>query len=101
MGVKWGDRPGARYIRDIPGLATIMLHLMPKRTESEVYLSDKIDATEIVRFMEQKNAEHDNYKTRRWNYGSTMVFPSYCNSILLFLVDKLRNEHKSFSSSDR
>ena len=60
---KWGDRPGARYVKDVSGLTTIMLHLMPKRTESEVYLADKIDATELVRFMEKKNAEHDNYKT--------------------------------------
>ena len=63
MGKKWGDRPGARYIRDVSGLTTIMLHLMPKRTESEVYLADRIDATELVKFIERKNAEHDNYKT--------------------------------------
>ena len=60
---RWGDRPDARYIRDISGLNTIILHIMPKRTESEVYLSDKIDATELVKFIERKNAEHDNYKT--------------------------------------
>ncbi len=63
MSTFWGDRPGARYIRDVSGLTTIMLHLMPKRTESEVYLADKIDATELVKFIEKKNAEHDNYKT--------------------------------------
>ncbi len=63
MSAKWGDRPGARYIKDVSGLTTIMLHLMPKRTESEVYLADKIDATELLRFIEKKNAEHDNYKT--------------------------------------
>ena len=60
---KWGDRPGARYIKDVSGLTTIIMHLMPKRTESEVYLADKIDATELVKFIEKKNAEHDNYKT--------------------------------------
>lgn len=63
MSTFWGDRPGARYIKDVSGLTTIMLHLMPKRTESEVYLADKIDATELVKFIEKKNAEHDNYKT--------------------------------------
>ncbi len=36
---------------------------MPKRTESEVYLADKIDATELVKFIEQKNKQHDNYRT--------------------------------------
>ncbi len=63
MKKKWGDRPGARYIRDVSGLTTLIFHLMPKRTESEVYLADKIDATELVKFIEKKNAEHDNYKT--------------------------------------
>lgn len=60
---RWGDRKDARYIRNVDGLRTIMFHLMPKRTESEVYLSDKIDATELVRFIEEKNKQHDNYKT--------------------------------------
>ena len=63
MKKKWGDRPGARYIRDVSGLTTLIFHLMPKRTESEVYLADKIDATELVKFIEKKNAEHDSYKT--------------------------------------
>ena len=60
---RWGDRPGARYVRDVSGLTTIMFHMMPNRTDSEVYLNDKIDATELLRFLERKNAEHDNYKT--------------------------------------
>ena len=60
---RWGDRPDARYIRDVDGLRTIIFHLMPKRTESEVCLMDKIDATELVRFIEEKNKQHDNYKT--------------------------------------
>ncbi len=60
---RWGDRKDARWVRDVSGLTTIMLHIMPKRTEAEVYLSDKIDATELVRFIEKKNLEHDNYKT--------------------------------------
>lgn len=60
---KWGDRPGARYVRDVSGLTTIIFHLMPRRTESEVYLADRIDATELVKFIEKKNGEHDNYRT--------------------------------------
>ena len=60
---RWGDRSDARYIRNVSGLSTIIFHIMPNRTESEVYLSDRIDATELVKFIEQKNAQHDNYKT--------------------------------------
>ena len=62
-GKKYGDKPDARYIRDVPGLTTIMFHIMPKRTESDVYLYDKIDATDLLKFIEKKNAGHPNYKT--------------------------------------
>ena len=60
---RFGDKPDARLVRDVPGLATIIFHIMPKRTESEVYLYDKIDATELVKFIEKKNVQHPNYKT--------------------------------------
>ncbi|MBO6055276.1 MAG: 2-oxo acid dehydrogenase subunit E2 [Oscillospiraceae bacterium] len=60
---RWGDRRDARYVRDVPALNTIMFHLMPNRTDSEVYLHDEIDCTELVKFLEEKNAAHPNYKT--------------------------------------
>ena len=60
---RWGDRRDARFVRDVPGLQTVMAHLMPNRTDCEVYLSDKIDATELMKYLEQKNASHPEYKT--------------------------------------
>ena len=60
---RWGDRRDGRWVRDVPGLTTIMMHIMPKRTAAEVYVNEKIDATELVRFIERKNAEHPDYRT--------------------------------------
>lgn len=60
---RWGDRRDARFVRDVPGLQTVMAHLMPNRTDCEVYLSDKIDATELMKYLEEKNASHPEYKT--------------------------------------
>lgn len=60
---KWGDRRDGRWIRNTPGLQTVMASLMPNRTDCEVYLNDKIDATELMRYLEKKNAEHPEYKT--------------------------------------
>ena len=60
---RWGDRRDARFVRDVPGLQTVMAHLMPNRTDCEVYLSDKIDATELMKYLEKKNASHPEYKT--------------------------------------
>lgn len=60
---KWGDRKDARWVRDTPGLQSIMAHLMPNRTDCEVYLQDTIDVTEIMAYLDEKNALHPEYKT--------------------------------------
>lgn len=52
---KWGDRRDGRWVKEAPGLQTVMGHLMPNRTEAEVYLHDTIDATELVKYLEKKN----------------------------------------------
>lgn len=60
---RWGDRRDGRWIREIPGLQSIMAHLMPNRTDCEVYINETLDATELVRYLEKKNAGHPEYKT--------------------------------------
>ena len=67
---RWGDRRDGRWVRDVPGLTTIMMHIMPRRTAAEVYVNEKIDATELVKFIERKNAEHPDFPPiRRWGLG--------------------------------
>ena len=58
----WGDRRDGHWVR-APGLQTIMGYLWPKRTDCEVYINDKVDATELLKYLERKNAEHPEYKT--------------------------------------
>ena len=60
---RWGDRRDARWVRDVPGLQTIMGHILPNRTDCEVYMNDKLDVTELLKYLEKKNAEHPEYKT--------------------------------------
>ncbi len=60
---RFGDRRDARWVRDVPGLTTLMMHIMDKRTDAEVYLNDKIDVTELMKYLERKNAQHPDYKT--------------------------------------
>jgi len=59
---KWGDRRDGRLVR-APGLQTVMTCLLPNRTDCEVYLNEKIDVTELVKYLEVKNAFHPEYKT--------------------------------------
>ena len=60
---RWGDRRDARWVRDVTGLTTLMMHIMNNRTDAEVYLNDKIDVTELLKYLEKKNAAHPDYKT--------------------------------------
>lgn len=60
---KFGDRKDGRRIRDIDGLHSIMMHIMPKRTESEVYMEFPLDVTELLAFIDQRNREQPEYKT--------------------------------------
>ncbi|MBQ2898073.1 MAG: 2-oxo acid dehydrogenase subunit E2 [Clostridia bacterium] len=53
---KWGDRYDAKRVRDIDGLHFYMAYLMPKRTDAEVYINEKLDITELLKYIEEKNA---------------------------------------------
>jgi len=60
---KFGDRRDGRWIKDVTGLQTIMMHIMPNRADAEVCFRDTFDCTEVVKYIEAKNLEHPNYKT--------------------------------------
>ena len=53
---KWGDRYDAYRIRDIDGVHFYMAYLMPKRTDAEVYINEKLDVTELLEYIKEKNA---------------------------------------------
>lgn len=53
---RWGDRYDAKLVRDIDGLHHYMAYLMPKRTDAEVYINEKIDITELLKYIQEKNA---------------------------------------------
>lgn len=69
----WGDRRDGRWVHDTPGLQTIMAHLMPNRTDCEVYLSDTIDATELIKYLEKRNARITEYKTTLFHCAITAL----------------------------
>ena len=59
---KWGDRADGRWIKGT-GMQTLMANVLPNRTDCEVCCQEKIDATELLKFLEKRNAERPEYKT--------------------------------------
>ena len=59
---RFGDRRDARWVREIDGMHAIFPHLMYKRTDAEVYLSAKMDVTDALRYIAEKNEGEEEYK---------------------------------------
>lgn len=71
---RWGDRRDGLLVRDLPGLNAIMGYLWPRRTECEAYMQQVIDITELLKYIEKKNAEHPEYKTTLFHCIVTAIF---------------------------
>ena len=69
---RWGDRRDGRRVK-APGLQTIMCYLWPYRTDCEVYLHDSIDATDLLAYLERRNAGHPEYKTTIFHAAVTAM----------------------------
>ena len=57
-----GDRRDARWLREIDSMHAILPHLMPKRTDSEAYLNAKMDVTDALAYIAQKNEGEEEYR---------------------------------------
>jgi hypothetical protein len=51
-----GDRRDGRWIREIDGFHGVMMHLIPNRTEAEVYSKEQFDVTELLTLVKERNS---------------------------------------------
>ena len=57
MSKKIGDRRDAKRIKNIDGLSQILLDLKPKRCDSDVFINQKMDVTNLVEYIENKKKQ--------------------------------------------
>ena len=62
MKKKFGDRRDGKKVRDLDGMHNIMLELMPKRCDADVYSNVKIDVTNLKKYVEKYKKEHPESK---------------------------------------
>lgn len=87
---KLGDRKDARRVKETRGLQGIMPHLMPKRTDAEVFLSDKFDVTELLKFIDKKN---DEYKEMGEDIKLTLFHCVVCGVTKMIMERPLLNRY--------
>ncbi len=61
MSRKIGDRKDGTYLKNISSMHAIMPLMYPNRCDNEAYISERIDLTNINRYLERKNADNPDY----------------------------------------
>ena len=59
---RFGDRRDGTLIRELDSMHYIMPLMYPNRCDNEAYISETLDLTNALAFLEKKNAEHPEYK---------------------------------------
>lgn len=61
MKKRFRDRHDGRRVDKVKGVNKFLWRLKPKRSDSEVYINEKIDVTELVKYMENKKNKGQKY----------------------------------------
>lgn len=67
---KWGERRDGRLLTDIDSMHYIMPLMYPNRCDNEAFISERIDLTNVMKYLEKKNADDPEYK---YNFFQVMV----------------------------
>lgn len=67
---KWGERRDGRLLTDIDSMHYIMPLMYPNRCDNEAFISEVIDLTNVIKYLEQKNAGGPEYK---YNFFQVLV----------------------------
>lgn len=62
MGKKFGDRKDGKLLKDITAMHYVMPLMYPNRCDNEAFISERIDLTNVMAYLEKKNADNPEYK---------------------------------------
>ena len=87
-------RKDAKKVKDIDGLHNILIDLKPRRCDSDVYINQKIDMTNLVKFIEKKKKENKEYKITYFHAIAMAFAKVFYNKKLLnrFICDRTTYE---------
>jgi len=57
-----GDRKDGYLVRDIDSMHALAPYLIPNRADNEAVLAENIDMTQVIRYIEEKNADNPEFK---------------------------------------
>lgn len=87
-------RKDAKKVKDIDGLHNILIDLKPRRCDSDVYINQKIDMTNLVKYIDKKKREDNEYKITYFHAIAMAFAKVFYNRKLLnrFICDRTTYE---------
>ncbi|NLY71975.1 MAG: 2-oxo acid dehydrogenase subunit E2 [Clostridiales bacterium] len=84
---RWGDRRDARRVRDLDPMHQFMPYVMPRRTECEVYINEKVDVTVALEYLKEVNKDNSGYRVTLFHVflaaiAKTIVLRPYLNRFI-------------------
>lgn len=87
-------RKDAKKVKDIDGLHNILIDLKPRRCDSDVYINQKIDMTNLVKYIEKKKKENSDMRITYFHAMAMAFAKLFYNYKLLnrFICDRTTYE---------
>ena len=98
---RFGDRRDATLIRQQDGMHLIMPMIYPNRCDNEAFISERIDLTNIDKYLEKRNAENPEFKFTLFH----LIVAAILKTIILrpklnrFVANKNNYQRNSYSAS--
>lgn len=95
------NRRDGKLVKNIGSMNVLMPYILPKRQDSEVYINQKLDVTELVKYVEKKKKENPDVKLTYFHVFVTAIGKVVYNRPLLnrFVVNKRYYDRNEVSVS--
>ena len=92
---RFGDRKDARRVRNLDGMHNIMVDLKPNRCDSDVYINQKIDVTNLIKYMEKLKKNNPDKHITYFHAFVTAIGKLFYNRPYLnrFITNRTYYEH--------
>lgn len=96
---KIGDRRDGIRVKNLDGMHVMLPHLKPNRCNSDIYINQKIDVTEMVKYMDKLKKKHSDKKITYFHLFSMAIAKVIYNKPLLnrFIINRKYYDRNSVS----
>lgn len=92
---QFGDRRDAKRVKDVSGMNQILIDLKPERSLGELYINEKVDVTEVVKYVDKYKKKNKDDRLTYFHLFMTAIGKTMYNRPHLnrFIANRHTYEH--------